>query len=151
MAFMCQSRCGAQVALKYLCMPYTCICIWRKFIWLLCGLLSFSNHCLLVLKPNNTDFPITFGKYFHKLLLSEDCTVAHMHIYLHAMPIRSNNLPNEHCTIKSIVWFRHTSSLVKLNLQDSTKLVNSEEHDKLVMTWDDELVKFSLGGNNLPP
>ena len=60
-------------------------------------------------------------------------------------------LPNEHCTIKSIVWFRHSSSLVKSNLHDSTKLVNSREHDKLVMTWDDELVKLSLGGSNSPP
>ena len=82
----------------------------------------------------------------------------HSYIYNHAFLYHhhsfisiSNNIPGLHCTTKSIVWFRHSSSSVKSNLHDSWKEVTSEGHDKLVMTWYDELVKFSLGGKKYPP
>ena len=69
------------------------------------------------------------------------CIVFNKHIH---------NLPNEHCNIKSIVWFKHSSSSVKSNSHDSPKAVNSREHDKLVIIWDDELMKYSSGGKNTP-
>ena len=40
---------------------------------------------------------------------------------------------------------------MKSNSHDSSKVVKFREHDKLVMTSDDELLNFSLAGKNSPP
>ena len=39
---------------------------------------------------------------------------------------------------------------MKSNSHDSSNVVNSREHDKLLMTWDAELMKYSSGGKNTP-